>query len=84
MSTSKNQFAGSGTKTAALAYAGVPTPGQDATEEYTGAGAPVTSYNHSFLTLDLIFNNHIKKESRNDYRKKKHPTFNRKRRRTSS
>jgi hypothetical protein len=41
-SNSKNGLAGAGTQTAALAFGGSNPPNTAATEEWTGAGAPLT------------------------------------------
>jgi hypothetical protein len=42
MSTARNQVAGAGTQTAALAFGGNTGTATNATEEWTGAGSPLT------------------------------------------
>ena len=42
MSTVRNSLAGAGTQTSALAFGGNIPPATAATEEWTGAGAPLT------------------------------------------
>jgi hypothetical protein len=54
-SNSKRYLGGAGTQTAALAFGGTTTAATAATEEWTGAGITINSYNHSFLTFTLSF-----------------------------